>query len=90
MEPVILPSPVPGKQLALRVGGVGMGGRGREEGTREYIGGRVLFFNLYLFWEEEGEHEQGRGRERERESQEVSVLSAQSPMGGSNPQTARS
>ena len=45
--------------------------------------------------ERERESEQGRGRERERETQNLkqvpgSELTAQSPMRGSNPRTARS
>ena len=56
----------------------------------------TAFLKIYLFLREtETEHERGRGGERERETQNPkqdpgSELSAQSPMGGSNPQTARS
>ena len=54
----------------------------------------TAFFKIYLR-ETETEHERGRGRERERETQNPkqdpgSELSAQSPTGGSDPQTARS
>ena len=55
-----------------------------------------LFFLFNVYFEREGKRERqtasgGRAeRERERESQAGSVLSAQSPMQGSNPRTVRS
>ena len=57
--------------------------------------GKHTYFFLMFIFEREREHELGRGRERERETQNPkqaasSKLSAQSPMWGLNPQTARS
>ena len=52
------------------------------------------FFSVYLFLRErDTEHEQGRSRERQTQNLKQapgSELSAQSPMRGSNSQTARS
>ena len=55
---------------------------------------RFLFLSLFIYFEREresGESERvGEGREKERESEADSILSAQSPVRGSNSLTVRS
>ena len=59
-----------------------------------YLRGQFIFFNVYLFLKERETAQEGEGQ-RQRETQNLkqdpgSKLSAQSPTGDSNSQTAKS